>query len=200
MPVQPLYEAIEMDAAELLQIVRKLNPATVLSRQIQHAEEIWYEMLWPVQFTEDWVRAHVRKVYMDDHNSQSSPRNSVTGDVPAAKLSKLRSYQPANRIFYGYELRVPVRKIDSEVYQDGSTSKGLSVKLYHSTRRGLLHNILKVGVQASILTHATEGLWTFAIPSVAGYEWGRTGLETTLGTILDLRAPLTIWDGYTGAF
>jgi len=44
-----------------------------------------------------------------------------------------------------------------------------------------------------------EGLWTFAVPSIETYGWGRTGLETLFGCVLELPAPKTIWDGYPGA-
>ena len=89
-------------------------------------------------------------------------------------------------------IRAPsAREEKRHVYQDGSLVKGESVKLYHSTRRGRLHNIMKVGVQASIPSHKTEGLWAFAVQSIAGYQWGRTGLQTTHGSMLELQSPET---------
>ena len=70
----------------------------------------------------------------------------------------------------------PCRQKKDAVYQDGSAVKGESVRLYHSTRQGLLHNILKVGVQASIPSHKTEGLWAY----------------TLHGCVLELQALLTL--------
>ena len=98
-----------------------------------------------------------------------------------------------------------MRKKDNAVYQDGSPLAIETVRLYHITSRGPMHNILQAGIQASAPSHGIEGLWTFAISSIAGYAslagyvWGRTGLETTYGTILELQAPKTLSDGYTGA-
>ena len=101
--------------------------------------------------------------------------------------------------FYGYELRVPLSKRDPNTYQDGTLVVDDEATLYHSTRRGLLHGIIKNGVKASVPSHDTERLWTFLIPMLSGYSWGRTGIETTLGTMLELKAPRTIYWGHDGA-
>ena len=157
LPVQPLYEAIEQSTTELLQLLKRANLATVLSHQIQKASSIVYDMPIPKQLTEDWVEKHVHKVFVDDHDALRTLRSSVVSNDPATKLNKLVAYQPNVQKFYGYVLRVPVQKKDNTIYQDGSAVTGQSVKLYHSTRQGLLHDIFKNGIQASIPSHKTEG-------------------------------------------
>ena len=69
------------------------------------------------------------------------------------------------------------------------------VTLYHSSRRGLLHGILKDGVHASVPSHNTEGLWTFALQMLSCFGWGRIGIETTFGMVLKLKAPKTFHCG-----
>ena len=157
-----------MSTAELLQVLEKANLRnlrTVLSQQMQQAQDSCYDIHIPKQLTEEWVQEHVHEVFMDDRRALDLLCRSVHGNDPATKLNKLLAYQPLTQVFYGYELRLPVTKKDNTVYQDGSAVTKNSVKLFHPTRQGLLHNILKRGVQASIPSHGTEGLWTFAGPS-----------------------------------
>ena len=100
--------------------------------------------------------------------------------------------------FFGYELRVEVTSENNAIYQDGShVQEDKSVELYHSTRQGLLHNIFRFGVRATIPSHKTQGLWAFSVPTLEGYAWGRTGIETLYGCKLELQAPLTFWNGST---
>ena len=93
LPVQPQYEAIEMSTAELLQVIQKANLATVLSQHMQQAQDSCYDILLPKQMTEEWVKEHVHKVYMDDHRALEALCDSFPGDDPATKLNKLIAYQ-----------------------------------------------------------------------------------------------------------
>ena len=96
---------------------------------------MYYDILTPEKFTEEWVRDHVHEVFMDDARAIDLLRCSVAGTDPATRLKHVVAYQPIDRVFYGYELRVPVQTKKNAVYQDGSAVKGESVTLYHSTPR-----------------------------------------------------------------
>ena len=205
MPELPRHEAIECRGMyELLQIIQKANIASVLSQHMQQAQNHCYDIIMPSDtksLTEEWVKEHVHALHMDDDSSLEQLVRSVVNNAPGQKLEKLLAWKNCSEKFYGYELRVPVKKRDNTVYQDGSAVKGESVKLFHSTRQGRLHNMLKNGVQASIPSHETEGLWTNAVATLDGYDWGRTGLETLYGCRLELQAPKTLWGSHnlTGA-
>ena len=51
-PIQPLYEAIEMTPAEILQVIKNINPKATLTRQMQVSGDVCYEIQWPDNFTE----------------------------------------------------------------------------------------------------------------------------------------------------
>ena len=109
-PVQPLYEAIEMSTAELLQVLEKANVATVLSQQQQQSQDACYDIHLPKKFTEEWVKEHVHAVFMDDNEELRDLVASVVETDPATKLNKLSAFQSKTKDFFGYELRVPVEK------------------------------------------------------------------------------------------
>ena len=189
-----------MDVNELLKIIKRANIATVLSQQMQHSKNITYKLLFPSQLSEQWVQDHVHPVYMDDEDAILDLKRSA--EYPADKWARIESYRQSGRSsgeFYGYELRAPVEKSNSFYQNNEAQSGGKTATLFHSTRQGLLHNILKHGVHASIESHGTDGFWAFALSTVRGYDWGRTDFETMHGCMLELKAPLTFCDGYTGA-
>ena len=87
-PVQPSYEAVRLSTAELLRLIQDINPATILSRQMQKVDNARYEMLWPEKFTEEWVEEHVHEVYMDDQKALADLRKSVAGNHPDTQNSE----------------------------------------------------------------------------------------------------------------
>ena len=74
----------------------------------------------PKHFTKEWVKEHVHEVHFDDLKALAELRDSVAGDHPTTKLEQILAFRQGKGNFYGYELRVPVRKKDGAVYQDGS--------------------------------------------------------------------------------
>lgn len=68
-------------------------------------------------------------------------RDSVADDHSSDKLEKILVLRQGKREFFGYEFRVSVKKEDNDVYQDGSPLTKVSLKLYHSMRRGRIHDI-----------------------------------------------------------
>ena len=57
-----------MNTAELLDIIKKANIATVISQQMQQSE-FYYTINFPAKLTEQWVEDHVREVFVDDEEA-----------------------------------------------------------------------------------------------------------------------------------
>ena len=130
-------------------------------------------------WTAPWQKPKNERGYWKDEDWRWAKRSShPTDERPRSTCD-----------FFGYELVVPVSKTSPATYQDGTPISEDEVTLYHSSRQGLLHGILTDGVHASGPSHGTEGLWTFALQMLSCFRWGRVGMETTFGMVLELKAP-----------
>ena len=63
----------------------------------------------PDQLTDEWVRDHVRPVFVDDEEALLAL--SKRGDEPATQSARLAKYRQISDVVYGYELRVQVTKV-----------------------------------------------------------------------------------------
>ena len=86
-------------------------------------------------------------------------------------------------------VRVPVHKRVPNTYQDGCPIQTEELTVFHATRAGLLHAILKGGLAPSIPSHGVEGLWCFARLQEAAFTWGSSIVEELAGIVLEIQVP-----------
>ena len=95
-PTQPQYEAFRMKPPDVLRLLRRINPAYNLTRQLQRepgSPEPMYHMLWRPSLTADWVAQHVRDLYLNDIDALVDFKKTLKRKHPDEKLKMILQHR-----------------------------------------------------------------------------------------------------------
>ena len=140
----------------MLWVVRMLNLGK-LARSVLECDDAYYDVVIPEPLTEEWVLEHVREIFIGDCSSLALLRDSIIDEDDARKLAKTCDYCPWDKVFYGHDLRVPIRTRRFGMYQDGTLVDCTTVILYHDIWAEHLHRALVSGLQAQWPNRRLEG-------------------------------------------
>ena len=85
-----------MTPPDVLRLLRRINPAYNLTRQLQRepgSPELMYHMIWPPSLTADWVAQHVRELYLDDIDALVEFKKTLKRKHPDEKLKMILQHR-----------------------------------------------------------------------------------------------------------